>query len=65
MIDAVAGRLPGRTAVIGYEEMIEDPAAALACAAALCGLDPHDAAVPELGDDRGCAKPYRAMMHGA
>jgi tetratricopeptide (TPR) repeat protein len=65
MIDLAAERLPGMARVVQYEEMVADPAAALRIAAELCGLDAPDAPAPAMGDDRGCAAPYRQLMDAA
>ncbi len=65
MIDVLAEKLPHLTTVIQYEDMVADPAAVLRVAAELCGLAAPDGPVPELGDDRGCAAPYQAMMADA
>jgi hypothetical protein len=45
-----------------YEDMVADPAAALHMAAELCGLDTPAAPVLAVGDDRGCAGPYRQLL---
>ena len=42
--------------------MVADPASALRVAADLCGLPMTDAPLPAIGDDRGCAEPYRQFM---
>ena len=65
MVDVVAERLPRISMVIQYENMIADPAAALESIAELCGLAPPDAPLPRLGDDRGCAAPYRELLAAA
>lgn len=65
MMDLLAERLPDRVRIIHYEEMIADPAGALRVAADLCGLPMTDGPLPELGDDRGCAEPYRQFMAAA
>jgi len=62
MMDLLAQKLPDIVRVIRYEDMIADPAAALRMAAELCGLPAHDGPLPPLGDDRGCAAPYRQLM---
>jgi len=62
MIDMLAENLPRISVVIQYEDMIADPAAVLSSAAELCGLEIPEKPLPELGDDRGCAEPYRAFM---
>jgi tetratricopeptide (TPR) repeat protein len=65
MMDLIAEHLPDRVRIIHYEEMIADPAGALRVAADLCGLAMRDGPLPELGDDRGCAAPYREFMAAA
>lgn len=65
MIDALVERLPERSLVIHYEDMIADPATALASAAEICGLTKPAKTLPQLGDDRGCAKPYKTFMEAA
>ena len=65
MIDTLAEKLTDISRVIHYEDIIADPAAALKMAAALCGLEPAVGPLPELGDDRNCAAPYRALMAAA
>jgi len=64
MIDLVAEKLPDIVRVIHYEDMIADPAAALRVAADLCGLPMTQRPLPPIGDDRGCAEPYRELMTG-
>ena len=65
MTDLLAQKLPARLVrVIRYEDMIADPAAALRAAADLCGLPMPRGPLPPLGDDRGCAGPYQALMAG-
>jgi Flp pilus assembly protein TadD len=62
MMDLLAEKLPDIVRVIQYENMVADPAAALRVAAELCGLQMTDGPLPEIGDDRGCAEPYRQFM---
>ena len=62
MIDLLAERLGDRARIIHYEEMVADPAGALRVAADLCGLDMPDGPLPPIGDDRGCAEPYRELI---
>ena len=64
MIDVLAERLPHISTVIHYEHMLGDPRAAAQSAAKLCGLTVPNGPLPELGDDRGCAEPYRELMAG-
>jgi hypothetical protein len=62
MMDVLADRFPDVIRVIGYEDMVDDPLAALRAAAELCGLPAEHGPLPVLGDDRGCAEPYRRLM---
>jgi hypothetical protein len=62
MIDLLAEKAPTMVRVIRYEDMVADPAAALRAAAELCGLPVPTGPVPAVGDDRGCAEPYRQLM---
>lgn len=55
-------KFPRFVRVIRYEEMVADPAAALRVAADLCGLAVPEQPVPAVGDDRGCAEPYRQFL---
>jgi tetratricopeptide (TPR) repeat protein len=61
-IDALAEKLPNIVRVIHYEDMVADPAAALRTALELCGLTMPEKPLPDIGDDRGCALPYREFM---
>jgi hypothetical protein len=65
MMDVLAEKLPHMVRVIHYEDMVADPAAALRTALELCGLAMPTKPVPEIGDDRGCAEPYRQLMASA
>ena len=65
MIDVLAEKLPDIVRVIHYEEMVADPATAVGIAADLCGLEMAGRPLPSLGDDRGCAEPYRELMAAA
>src|SRR5262249_22282303 len=62
MIDLMTGKFSGIVRIIHYEDMVDDPAAALRTAAELCGLPMTTAALPEVGDDCGCATPYLPLM---
>jgi len=62
MIDLMAKKLPDIVRIIDYEDMIANPAAAVRVAADLCGLSMTDRPLPEVGDDRGCAEPYRDFI---
>jgi hypothetical protein len=65
MIDLFAEKLPEISRVVRYEDMVTDPTAALRVAADLCGLPMTGSPLPEIGDDRGCAEPYKAFMAAA
>jgi tetratricopeptide (TPR) repeat protein len=65
MIDLLAEKLPDISRVIHYEDMVADPVAALRVPADLCGLPMDHGPLPKIGDDRGCAEPYREMMAAA
>jgi len=65
MIDLMAEKFPERVLVITYETMVADPAAALQRVAELCGLAGQPSSLPAIGDDRGCAAPYREFMSAA
>jgi tetratricopeptide (TPR) repeat protein len=62
MMDVLAEKLRDIVRVVQYEDMVADPAAALRTAVELCGLDMPTKPLPEIGDDRGCALPYRPFM---
>jgi tetratricopeptide (TPR) repeat protein len=62
MMDLLGGRFPEIVRILDYEEMIADPRAALRLAAELCGLRYNATPLPAVGDDRGCAAPYRRFM---
>jgi hypothetical protein len=42
--------------------MVADPSGAIRMAAKLCDLPKEHAPLPDIGDDRGCAAPYREWM---
>jgi tetratricopeptide (TPR) repeat protein len=65
MIDVLVEKLPDITRVVHYEDMVADPAAALRVAADLCQLPMNHSPLPEIGDDRGCAEPYREFLKSA
>jgi tetratricopeptide (TPR) repeat protein len=62
MIDVLAEKLPDIVRVVHYEEMVADPDAALRVAAELCDLPMNVGPLPHVGDDRGCAEPYRDFI---
>lgn len=53
---------PERCFAVGYEEMVQDPSAALERISGLCGLPPASASPEPPFDDTGCAAPYREMI---
>jgi tetratricopeptide (TPR) repeat protein len=62
VMDLLAEKLPDIVRIIHYEDMVADPAGALRVAANLCGLPMTTGPLPVVGDDRGCAAPYRQFM---
>jgi Flp pilus assembly protein TadD len=62
MMDLMAAKLPDIVRIVRYEDMVADPAAALRVAAELCDLPMTDKPLPPVGDDRGCAEPYKNFM---
>ena len=64
-IDRLMKRLPDVSRVVRYEEVIDDPKAAVDIAADLCGAPVATGPVPRPGDDRGCAEPYKEFMRAA
>lgn len=63
MIDLLAERLPDHSRVIKYEDLIENPAAAIETAKEICDLGRDSTPALSLGDDRGCAAPYHSFFH--
>ena len=57
--------LPGISRVMTYEEIVENPHGAQKLVAELCGVGLAGASVPDLGDDRGVAEPYREYLADA
>lgn len=60
--NTLARLLPDHTTIIQYENMIADPRSALGAAARLCELEMSYDELPEIGDDRGCAQPYKKFF---
>lgn len=65
MIDVLAEKLPDIVRVVQYEDLVADPLTSLQAVADLCGLPMPERPLPALGDDRGCAAPYRKFMDAA
>ncbi|MDZ4735740.1 MAG: tetratricopeptide repeat protein [Rhodospirillaceae bacterium] len=65
MMDKASAKLPQRSIMLSYEELIENPIAARAAIAQLCGLPAPTGSLPAIGDDRGCSLHYRAAMEAA
>jgi tetratricopeptide (TPR) repeat protein len=55
-------KLPDFSMAVSYEDMIADPRAVLHDVASFCGIEAKVDAMPELGDDRQCAAPYRDKL---
>jgi len=64
MIEICAERMPGQCLVLTYEEVVQDPAAAVAEILNLCGKGDGGARaqLPVIGDDRGVAAPYARWL---
>ncbi len=62
MIDMFAERYAARCLVLDYSEVVAEPAVAAQRIARFCGLPEPAGGLPSLGDDRGCAAPYREWM---
>ncbi|MEX0808675.1 MAG: tetratricopeptide repeat protein [Dongiaceae bacterium] len=65
MTDRLAARFPRHALLLHYEDVVDDPKAARAAIAQLCGVEAPDAPVPALPDDRNCALPYAALIAAA
>lgn len=65
LIDIWEGNVPGVSMRISYEEMVAEPKLTLEKVTDFCGIAGPKGAVPEIGDDRGCAKPYLAFLKEA
>ncbi|MDA7946719.1 MAG: sulfotransferase [Hyphomicrobiaceae bacterium] len=56
----------GRMAMrVAYEDVVSDPKATLERVATFCELDASKTKLPDLGDGRGCAEPYRDKLERA
>jgi len=62
IIDELAEKLPDIVRIVHYEEMVANPASALSLAANLCGIPMIEQLLPDVGDDRDCAAPYRQFI---
>ncbi len=58
VMETLREKLPGRTRLIGYEELIADPKRVRRELGEFCGLSPTNSPIPDLGNDVGCAKLY-------
>jgi tetratricopeptide (TPR) repeat protein len=65
MIDTLAEKLPKISRVIRYEDIIANPESVLRTAADLCELSVANMSPSEIGDDRGCSKPYEGLVAAA
>ncbi|HET9717990.1 MAG TPA: tetratricopeptide repeat protein [Pseudolabrys sp.] len=62
MIDMLAERFPKIVRVIQYEDMVLNPSESLRAGAELCGLPNWSGQIPKVGEDVGCARPYRQFI---
>jgi hypothetical protein len=65
MMDIWLEKYPDITVQVGYEEMIADPRAIVRLIAGFCGVDATEGPLPDIGDDRGCSKPYQELIAAA
>ncbi len=62
MEDMWAKKYPEHVMLVAYEDMAANPAATLARVAELCGVAASTGDLPDIGDDRNCAEPFREML---
>jgi tetratricopeptide (TPR) repeat protein len=55
-------KFPEISIKLDYDDMVADPPAILRRVAAFCGTDLPQGPLPDIGDDRGCSRPYHAFM---
>jgi hypothetical protein len=55
-------QFPDIVRIVNYEDMVSNPQDAMRMVAELCDLPMPEGPVPPIGDDRGCAEPYRNLM---
>ncbi len=65
LMDICMEKLPHMCVMLNYEDIIEDPGAALNKVANLCGIDGVPSELPAIGDDRGAAEPYKDRLNEA
>jgi tetratricopeptide (TPR) repeat protein len=53
---------PEITTQVQYEDMVAEPRAILERIAKLCGVAASTGPLPDIGDDRGCSKPYQKFI---
>lgn len=61
-IDIIAPHFRDATRIVTYDDIIADPRSLYRTAAELLPLDFTVAALPPIGDDRGCSVPYARFM---
>lgn len=62
MAALIVDKFPTLARRVSYEDMVADPVTALTTTADLCGLTSDGIKIPDPGDDRSCAQPYRRLM---
>jgi tetratricopeptide (TPR) repeat protein len=62
MADLMLEQFPDIVRTVHYEDMVSNPRDAMRVVAELCDLPMPEGPVPAIGDDRGCAEPYRNLM---
>lgn len=61
--DMLLARLPDVSTIINYEDMVENPIAILEDVKSFCGIGDKIGELPDIGDDRGYAKPFLELMN--
>lgn len=60
--DIWQSRFPDHVMTVAYEDMVADPETIIKAVAKFCGLEAPQGGLPNIGDDRGCATPYRTYL---
>lgn len=65
MAEIWSAQFPELTLSVEYDHAVAEPEATLALLAEFCGAQIVEGELPKLGDDRGCAQAYRALVDDA
>ena len=58
VMDVLKDKLPERTRVVSYEQIVTTPDRVRADLGEFCGLQATENPIPDLGNDCECAEPY-------